>query len=115
MIAIRNLTARRVRTAIFKKLYSKTFSAKFELSLVIAGARLMRVLNKKYRGKDEVANTLSFLLEHGRRGEIFLNFGERNLPRLFVHSALHLLGFDHRTKRRAQSMERKELIILQSQ
>lgn len=115
MIAVRNLSARRVNTAIFKKLYSKIFGAKFELSLVIADAELMRALNKKYRGKDETADTLSFLLERGRRGEIFLNSGERDLPRLFVHSALHLLGFDHKTKKRAQLMERREFIILQSQ
>lgn len=115
MIAIRNLTSKRVNTAIFKKLYSKIFGAKFELSLVIAGVKLMRALNKKYRGKDKAANTLSFLLLRGRQGEIFLNSGEKDMPRLFVHSALHLLGFDHKTKKRAQSMERKEFIILRSQ
>ena len=115
MISIRNLSARRANTAIFRKLYSKIFGAKFELSLVIAGAKLMRALNKKYRGRDKAANTLSFLFEKGRQGEIFLNSGENDLPRLFVHSALHLLGFDHSTKKRAQLMEQKEFIILQSQ
>ena len=115
MIAILNLSTMRIGTAVFKKLYSKIFGEKFELSLVIAGAKLMRDLNKKYRGEDKTANTLSFLLLRGRRGEIFLNSRERNLPRLFVHSALHLLGFDHKTKKLARLMERKELIILQSQ
>ena len=111
MIEIRNLTRKRVGTKIFKKLYSKILSKKFELSLVIAPPLLMRSLNKKYRGKNKPANTLSFLLESGK-GEIFLNSGERNLPRLFVHSALHLLGFNHGNKKQAKIMGRAELKIL---
>ena len=53
------------------------------------------------------------------RGEIFLNArlparqaAEKNLPRLFTHGALHLLGFNHKTERSYKIMRRKELKTL---
>ena len=73
----------------------------------------MRTLNKKYRGKDKTANVLSFLIEKGERGEIFLNATLKNLPFLFVHGCLHLLGYDHRRESDARRMEQKEKYILE--
>ena len=117
MIEIRNLTKKRTNSEIIKKLYNKIFPPtgraghkKFELDVVLASPRLMLALNKKYRKKEKVADVLSFLLEKNR-GEIFLNASEKNLPYLFVHGSLHLLGYDHKTNQDAKQMSMKELNI----
>jgi len=74
----------------------------------------MRDLNRRYRGKDYATDVLSFVyqdemedgspflgeiviapevaLRQARRWKISLN---RELHRLMLHGALHLLGFDH--------------------
>lgn len=114
MIEFRNLTRKRIRTKIFHKLGNKIIPQKFELSVVFAAPLLMRRLNKRYRRKDKIADTLSFLLEK-RKGEIFVNAADPKLPYLFVHSALHLLGFNHKRSPDAKKMESKELNILKSQ
>ncbi len=114
MIEFRNLTKKRVRPAIFKKLYKKIFfKKKFDMSVVFAPPILMIKLNKKYKHKNKPADVLSFLLEK-RLGEIFLNAGEKNLPYLFVHGSLHLLGYGHKTKFKAELMQKRERDFLKS-
>lgn len=122
-LSFTNLTKKRVNTAGFLRVYKKFLSG-WDLSVVLAGAGLMRKLNKKYRKKDKTANVLSFLLEAapvGRaspsktgRGEIFLNANEKKLLYFFVHACLHLLGHNHRTKKEAEKMEKLEEKILNS-
>ena len=119
MISFSNLTKKRVNTKIFKGLGSKIFNEDFELSVVFAPPSLMLALNKRYLNKNKPANVLSFLLERWR-GEIFLNTGlprrgkagEKKLPYLFVHGALHLLGFNHRGSNDTKKMENRALKIL---
>ncbi|OGF61904.1 hypothetical protein A2926_00765 [Candidatus Giovannonibacteria bacterium RIFCSPLOWO2_01_FULL_44_40] len=113
MIEFRNLTKKRIRTKIFKKLGNKIFPKQFELSVVFAPSSVIKALNKRYLNKNKPANTLSFLLER-RRGEIFLNAKEQKLPFLFVHSALHLLGFNHKRNEDTKKMKERELKILKS-
>ena len=112
MIEFKNLTKRHIHTVIFKKLYKKIFHRKFELSVVFAPYLLMKQLNMKYRGKNKPANVLSFLIEKGVRGEIFLNINEKNLPYLFTHGALHLKGFDHKNNKGANMMGNLEKKLL---
>ena len=119
MIEIRNLTKRRADTGTIKRLYGKIFNKKFKLSVVLASPALMRKLNKERRGKNKIADVLSFLYKEERAGEIFLNAslprrhaGEKNLPYLFIHGSLHLLGYKHKKNKDAKKMERKELNIL---
>lgn len=111
----------RVKYGAYKELYKKIFILRkknFNLSVVFAPSPMMRRLNKKYRGKNKPANVLSFLLEKnlpGRQtgsGEIFLNAKEKNLSYLFLHGALHLLGYDHKTNKDAKKMESLEKKIL---
>ncbi|OGN01443.1 MAG: rRNA maturation RNase YbeY [Candidatus Yanofskybacteria bacterium RIFCSPLOWO2_12_FULL_43_11b] len=87
-----------------------------EVGLNLVGEAKIKELNKKYRGKNEVTDVLSFPLEEtGLRkygilplGDIFicLPFAvkeaerqsislEKELARLTVHGFLHLLGYDH--------------------
>ena len=107
-----NLTKERIRTSEFLRIYKKLLP-RWELSVVFAGPALMRKLNKKYRKKDKVANVLSFLL-YKKSGEIFLNTYEKKLLYLFTHACLHLLGYDHKTRKNTDKMEKKEADMLQN-
>lgn len=111
MVEFRNLTRKRVAYGALEKLYKKIFKTRFELSVVIAPPALMKKLNKVYRGKDKAANVLSFTLEKNS-GEIFLNSEEKDLSFLFLHGALHLLGYDHIKNKDAKKMESLEKKIL---
>ncbi|MGC9603169.1 MAG: rRNA maturation RNase YbeY [Minisyncoccia bacterium] len=84
----------------------------------------MKALNRKFRGKNQVANILSFEAETGSvrpdlkrntryLGEIFLapdcaNARGDDPKFLFVHGFLHLLRYTHKRKRDRMKMERLE-------
>lgn len=83
-----------------------------ELALVLAGDRLLRRLNRQYRGKDRPTDVLSFPGDGGEAGlgdvVISVETAERNarglgrtLPQeldvLALHGFLHVLGHDHET------------------
>lgn len=87
----------------------------YELSLVFPDEALASELHKKWKGKADPANILSFPLGENM-GEIFISlekaqhehqsfdmtFDEYVLY-LFIHGCLHLLGYDH-----GDIMEHKE-------
>jgi len=114
-----------------------------EVSLNLVGETKIRGLNKKYRGKNEVTDVLSFPLEETRLkkydilplGDIFicLPFAVKEAKRqdislkkelawLTVHGFLHLSGYDHpddevsgpRLKRRGEKMFALENKILKN-
>jgi len=81
-----------------------------EVSLVLAGDRLLRRLNRDYRGKDRPTDVLSFPGDGGEAGlgdvVVSVETAERNaralgrtLPQeldvLALHGFLHVLGYDH--------------------
>ena len=93
-------------------------TGKCEVSFSIVSAEEIRDLNATYRGKDSVTDVLSFPQyddlndiyneEEICLGDVVINseavkaqaeeYGhsyERELVYLFVHSVLHLLGYDH--------------------
>jgi len=85
---------------------------KGELSLVLAGDRLLRRLNGTYRGQDRPTDVLSFPGGGGEGGlgdvVISVETAERNarglgrtlrqeLDVLALHGFLHVLGYDHET------------------
>lgn len=78
----------------------RVLGANYELSLVLVGATRSRALNRRWRGRDQAANILSFPLDKNS-GEIFLNLGRRSINHLrglFIHGLLHLKGLDHGSK-----------------
>jgi len=106
-----------------------------ELTVVLADDRLLRRLNREYRGQDRATNVLSFAGLDGPSelrpeaprllGDVVLAretvFREaraqsktpgEHLSHLVVHGVLHLLGFDHETEAQAQSMEAVECAVL---
>ena len=83
-----------------------------ELSLVLAGDRMLHRLNRDYRGKDKPTDVLSFAGDGGESGlgdiVISVETAERNaralgrtlaqeLDVLALHGLLHVLGHDHET------------------
>jgi probable rRNA maturation factor len=83
-----------------------------EMSLVLGGDRLLRRLNRDYRGKDRPTDVLSFPGDGGEAGlgdvVISVETAGRNARRLgrsllqeldvlALHGLLHVLGHDHET------------------
>jgi probable rRNA maturation factor len=100
---------------------AEALRVKGEVSLVLAGDRLLRRLNREYRGKDRPTDVLSFPGGGGEGGlgdvVISVETAARNarslgrtLPQeldvLALHGFLHVLGHDHETD--GGTMERLE-------
>lgn len=129
------LVQRAARTALVQ-LGDKAAAGPSELSVVLSSDRLVRRLNRDYRGRDEATNVLSFAELDGppdagaagphllgdvilARETVVREAGEQgkdtadHLAHLVVHGVLHLLGHDHQDPRDAQVMEGLEREILQ--
>ncbi|NOY35374.1 MAG: rRNA maturation RNase YbeY [bacterium] len=94
----------------WKNIKEEVLGKKYNLSAVAADDKLMKKLNTAYRKKAKTTNVLSFPLSE-TEGEIFINLPlakkeakEAGLPEkdyadyLFIHSLLHLKGYDHGEK-----------------
>lgn len=98
-----------------KEVKDGVLGKKYNLSLVFVGNKISSKLNLKHRNKKGPTNVLSFSLEDNE-GEIFIDLEKvkkeskefetsyrKFFITLFIHSLLHLKGFDHGPK-----MERQE-------
>ncbi|MGE0734470.1 MAG: rRNA maturation RNase YbeY [Alphaproteobacteria bacterium] len=127
--ATERTVARAVRAAASGANYRKPALVDVHL----ADDRILRRLNRAYRGKDMPTNVLSFPLGvamPGRAPRVHLGDvvvalgtvrreahaqGKRpadHAVHLVVHGTLHLLGYDHLTRRDAAAMERLEKRVL---
>ena len=103
-----------------------------ELSLLLVSDREMRVLNRRWRGRDRSTDVLSFAQREGPGGAPDGVLGDvvisvdtarrqaaergstlaREADRLLIHGLLHLLGYDHeRSEAEARRMRRRELSL----
>jgi probable rRNA maturation factor len=114
-VVLLNRQRRRVSPARLRRVLRGAASAlrvRGEVSLVLAGDRLLRRLNRDYRKKDRPTDVLSFPGEGGEAGlgdiVISVETAERNarglgrtlaqeLDVLALHGFLHVLGHDHET------------------
>ena len=103
------------------------------VEIYLMNAQKMKFLNKKFRGKDKVANILSF--EEPRSfvsppskvrkiGEIYMKVpitppsprlrraGNYPINQLLVHGLLHLFGYTHQKKNDTITMENKEKFLI---
>ena len=91
-----------------------------QISVAFVSPKTMRQLNATYRSKPRATNVLSFASQvSAELGDIVicpavarheataygLGFNE-HVAYLFAHGLLHLIGFDHKTSRQSQRMER---------
>ncbi|MER3524850.1 MAG: rRNA maturation RNase YbeY [Ignavibacteria bacterium] len=91
------------------------------VSVVLLDSRRCRAINRRFLQHDFVPDVIAFPLETERtlEGEIYVNLDRakqqardyhvrfaEEVARLVIHGALHLLGYDDRTKRSAQRMHR---------
>jgi len=124
MIEVNNLTGFRVDKKFLKKLAQKVLASerknKTELSIALVGPKRIKELNKKYRKKDRITDTLSFT--YNDSGEIvicpqevkknakkFDSTFKKELTRVLIHGILHLLGYDHEgSEKEAEKMRKKE-------
>ncbi len=90
----------------------RTMRASGEVSVVLAGDRLLRRLNREYRGRDRPTDVLSFPGpgEGEGLGDVVISVPtaarnarrqghsvQRELDILALHGLLHVLGYDHET------------------
>jgi probable rRNA maturation factor len=110
-----------------------------ELSVVLAGDRFLRTLNRTYRHQDRATNVLAFpqrLVTDGEPitpllGDVIVSLptaarearaGQQSLEDrvlyLLLHGLLHLLGYDHERsamdRRRMEALEHRLLAYLAS-
>ena len=121
MIEINNLTTISANYDFLKKVAKIVLNKKkLDLSIVLVSPAKIKELNRKYRKKNTITDVLSFLYDDF--GEIVIclkkvrenakKFGfpfKTELARVFIHSILHLLGYDHeKSKKQINIMEKKE-------
>ncbi|GHV84221.1 endoribonuclease YbeY [Spirochaetia bacterium] len=108
----------------------------WELSILFCNDDFIRILNRRFRTKDEATDVLSFPLgetiienskEYYAAGDIVISLETlaknsilyavdkyEELRRLLVHGILHLDGMDHQTNDPSESMLQKQEQILES-
>jgi probable rRNA maturation factor len=114
-VVLLNRQRRRVSPARLRRVLdgaARTLRVRGEMALVLAGDRLLRRLNRDYRGQDRPTDVLSFPGGGGEAGlgdvVISVETAERNaraggrslareLDVLALHGFLHVLGYDHET------------------
>ena len=97
---------------------------KINFSILLAGNKEVRALNKKFRNKNNHTDVLSFpfnkkqkKLKENYLGDIIISFNYMNKPKnikhnqfkervikIFIHGFLHLLGFDHKKEKDFKKM-----------
>lgn len=102
-------------------------SPEVELSLVFSDDAFIHQLNREYRGKDKPTDVLSFEQdpESGLLGDLIISIPTsqrqaqerghslaQEVEWLFLHGALHLLGYDDETEEQAAEMDRRALAAL---
>lgn len=117
-----------------EQILSEAGAAGTHLSLLFAGDRLMRRLNRQYRRKDATTDVLAFPVPEaagppsGLLGDVVISLPQaarqarthglsvnRELAQLLIHGILHLLGYDHeRSHGEARRMRRKERAVLRA-
>jgi len=142
-LLIKNFTKHKINQKYLNKIAEKTletvkFKKPAEISLVIAGDRRIKTLNRKYRGKNKITDVLSFSAledklnknkkikfispkEKAFLGEIFICYPQaarqakfqkhpvkKETAILLIHGVLHLLGYDHLKKSEMIKMKQKE-------
>lgn len=113
-----------------KETLNTAFNSKknnLELSFLLTSDSNIRLLNKNYRNKDRSTNVLAFPMNQNNFGEDYI-VGDvvislqrilseskklkiekyKYLSKITIHGVLHLLGFDHKSNKQYEEMNRIE-------
>lgn len=93
------------------------------IDVTVVGDAAIRSLNRRYRGKDQVTDVLSFAWGEDKKmpsrylGQIYLSYPQikrqarvfqapvaEEFARMLVHGLLHLVGYDHVRRAEAERM-----------
>jgi probable rRNA maturation factor len=104
-----------------------------QLSILLCDDALMRRLNREHRAIDRTTDVLSFAMHEGRElvsvqpllGDIAISLptiarqarehgvtADRELCLMLAHGLLHLLGFDHVTRRQERHMTARSHMLM---
>lgn len=130
----RRVDAALIRAAVIATLISRRLRRPRSVSVTLTGTRAVRRLNRRYLGLDEATDVLSFVTEFPglRRPDGAVELGAiivaapvaargarargvtwaDELALLVCHGTLHLLGFDHATRREDAAMRALECAAL---
>jgi probable rRNA maturation factor len=123
MVEINNKTKNKINLGLIKKATEKFLKLNrkknYDVSIAFVGDSVMRKLNKAYRGKDKATDVLSFAGENNFLGEIIIDYAQikrqakayknsvqQELVFILIHGLLHLLGYNDKTEKGRNEMER---------
>ncbi len=116
--SIKSDLLRRCVEVAFKE-EKKNSSLQKQVSIALVKKEKMKELSRIYRGKDYATDVLSFFYnEKGFLGEIIVcpekikeekgdSSIEKEVCRVIIHGAFHLLGYKHETEKEEKVMEEK--------
>ena len=132
-VLIENISSdSKINLSSLKKLAQKIlsdFKEKGDLNIILVADNFMRKLNQKFTRRNGTTDVLSFSFkEEGEKkikkellGEVYISIDrarkqaheyqatpDQELKRLLAHGVLHLLGYEHKTKRDLEKMRKKE-------
>lgn len=102
----------------------KAIAFQGSVNVLVTTSKEMKILNSRFRGKDEATDVLSFPSEkmNGLTGEIAISAeiarvnaerlghtAEAEIKILILHGMLHLAGYDHQTDHGKMDREEKRL------
>ena len=125
---------RLIKKSISVGIKEMQFEKNFYISVFVTNNINMKKINFKYRRKNKTTNVLSFPQNETKPignssltvlGDIVVSLEKvyeesliqgihfyNHLTHMIIHSLLHLLGFDHDTKKNFELMKKKEIFIL---
>lgn len=126
-VILTNKTENKIDTDVFKELFLLVISGESRhpdsfINLELIDDETIRQLNKKYLGRDEVTDVLSFTADIpgvNLIGDIIIDTNVakhqkenrtviKELQILFLHGLLHCLGYDHLSVTDKKIMDAKE-------
>ena len=117
----------------FPKKY-RFLNKKVSLTVLLSNNKIIKKLNKEFRGKNKSTDILSFPFDKNLKiskqiyiGDIIISYNfidkpktqklklfEKKLIKIFIHGFLHLLGFNHLKNKEYKKMLKEEELIYQS-
>ncbi len=133
-LTITETSVKLIRQAIAFCYQMENYPDHYQVSLSFVDNEEIHDLNRKYRGKDEPTDVLSFPVDSDSPevdekllGDIVIStekiieqteeYGHsvnREMIYLLVHSILHLMGYDHKDEENKKIMRRKEEQVMEA-